>query len=139
MYSKIRTMKWELFFVIMSAMNLYLLPIIAFDKMEGDKTDILMGLAFGFVPLGWFIIFLIYGFVAKKNLWVSCCAAILCFPLLFIRFVTGDTISEKIYALFLIITACFFITLIGIFIGSLLKKVFIYFQNSFAHLRTKRK
>lgn len=82
MYDKIKKIKWEILFVIVSILNFYLSPVIAFHTMIGDKTDILMGMAFVFVPLGWFIISFIYGFVTTKKLVVSCCSAILCLPLL---------------------------------------------------------
>ena len=130
MYEKIKKIKWEITFIIVSIINLYLFPVIALHTMTGDKTDILMGMAFGFVPLGWFIISLLYGFATQKKFVVSCCASILCIPLLFIRIITGEVIYEKIYALFLILIPCFFITLTGTFVGGLLKKAVL-------HLRTK--
>ncbi len=126
MYDKIKKIKWEILFIIVSILNLYLSPVIALHTMTGDKTDILMSMGFVFVPLGWFIISLLYGFATSKKLVASYCAVILCFPLLFIRIITGATLCEKISGMFLILTTCFFITLVGTYLGGLLKKAIIH-------------
>lgn len=98
----------------------YLNPYIAWYTMEGDKTDILMGEIFGVIPLGLFIISIIYGIIYKKLLQPLCIAYLLGCPSIFFPFIGGNTILEIILTLIYLGVFIFLTvgsgTLLGIFI-----------------------
>lgn len=108
---------FDIVFLILNSMNLFILPLIAFYTMSGDKTDIIMGFAFGLVPLGWFLISVFYGIAAGKVWFAPFCTMALCLPLFFVRVITGQTIVEKILAMILILTVGFLINFLGALLG----------------------
>ena len=104
----------------------YLMPYIAWHTMEGDKTDILMGMMLGIIPIGLLLISFLYGFLVKKIAAPLYIASVSGIPAVFIPIVAGDTISERLLALLIIIPAILTIvcagTAPGIFIRRLLQK-----------------
>lgn len=108
---------FEMIFAALNIINLYILPMIAFYTMSGDKTDIIMGFGFGIVPLGWLIISILYGIVTGKVWFAPVCTMIFCLPLFFVRVITGETITEKVPAMFLIWAVGFLVTFLGALSG----------------------
>lgn len=108
---------YEIIFIILSIANLYIFPVIAFYTMSGDKTDIIMGFGFGFVPLGWLIISVFYGALTGKSLFAPSCTMLICLPLFFVRVVTGETMRERVLGMSLVWTVSFLITFLGTFLG----------------------
>lgn len=66
----------------------YLMPYIGWHTMEGDKTDVLMGMAFGLIPI-----------------------------------VAGRTVSGRLQALVLIVSAVFTITCVGTGFGAFVRRL----------------
>ena len=95
--------------------------------MAGDKTDILMGMVFGFIPIGLLLLSFFYGFLVKRIIVPACMASILGIPVIFIPVVAGNTVLERGFSLVLIIMMISMIvcigTAFGIFIHELVRKV----------------
>lgn len=114
-------------FGLLTAGLFYLMPYIAWHTMEGDKTDIIMGMMLGLIPIGLLLLSFLYGFLQKKVIVPVYIASILSIPAIFIPVVAGDTVIEKLSSLMLIIIAILIIvctgTASGIFIYRLLNRV----------------
>ena len=110
-------------FVLLTAGLFYLMPYIACRTMAGDKTDILMGMVFGFIPIGLLLLSLLYGFIIKRNVLPACMAAILGIPVIWIPVVAGDTVIEKLSALIITMLAAFLIVNLGAVLGILLRRL----------------
>lgn len=113
----LKSHKFELIFTILNIINLYILPVLAFYTMSGDKTDIIMSFGLCFVPLGWFIVSVFYGIAAGKIRFAPFGTAIMCLPLVFVPVITGETIMEKILAMLYVWTVSFIITFLGALLG----------------------
>lgn len=103
-----------------------MMPYIAWHTMEGDKTDIIIGMMFGFIPIGLLMLSILYGFLAKRIVVPIGIASVLSIPAAFIPIVAGDTIGERLQALVLIIAVILIIvgtgTASGMFIRRLLQR-----------------
>ena len=114
-------------FGLLTAGLFYLMPYIAWHTMAGDKTDILMGMVFGFIPIGLLLLSFFYGFLVKRIIVPACMASILGIPVIFIPVVAGNTVLERGFSLVLIIMMISMIvcigTAFGIFIHELVRKV----------------
>lgn len=113
-------------FGLLAAGLFYLMPYIAWHTMEGDKTDILMGMVLGFIPIGLLLLSFLYGFLANRIIVPACIASILGIPAVFIPIVSGNTVTERGLSLLYITVAILIIVCIGtapgIFIHRLLRK-----------------
>lgn len=110
-------------FVLLTAGLFYLMPYIACRTMAGDKTDILMGMVFGFIPIGLLLLSFLYGLIVKRNVLPACMAAILGIPVILIPVVAGDTVIEKLSALIITMLAAFLIVNLGAVLGILLRRL----------------
>lgn len=109
-------------FVLLTAGLFYLMPYIACRTMAGDKTDILMGMVFGFIPIGLLLLSFLYGLIVKRNVLPACMAAILGIPVILIPVVAGDTVIEKLSALIITMPAAFLTVNLGAVLGILLRR-----------------
>lgn len=127
MYRQMKRCQYHIFFAVLNMINVYIVPVIAVTAVTSDKA--LIGLALDMVPYGWFIISVIYGFMAKKIWAPPCCAMLICLPLIFIRAVTGDTIIEKIWSILFILVICFLISVLGAVIGQKAQSIIKRFRK----------
>lgn len=127
--------RFEMIFVALSIINLYILPIIAFHTMSGDKTDIIMGFGFGIVPLGWLITSAFYGIGTGKVWFAPFCTMIMCLPLFFVRVITGETIIEKVPAMFLVWAVSFMITFFGALLGRGIRGGIVAFYKGIMYIK----
>ena len=122
-------MKW---YLLLHLLNLYVIPAAMFKITTAmdtrlDWADIAMGLIFGVVPLGCFCISLLYGLLKRDGfVYTAFLAALLCYPYIFIPFVTGQKILGRLYATTFIGFCYFSIALIGSIAGIILYHIFQY-------------
>lgn len=121
-------------FGILAAGLFYLMPYIAWHTMEGDKTDIVMGMAFGFIPLGLLLLSLLYGFLAKKVIMPACMASMLGIPAIFIPVVAGNTAIERLLSLMLIAACIFIITCVGTASGMFIRRLLSQRAHGYAQI-----
>lgn len=110
-------------FGVLCAGLFYLMPYIGWYTMQGDKTDILMGMVLGLIPLGLLLLSALYGFFAMRIIVPVCIAAVIGIPAIFIPIVAGRTAEGRVYALVLIVTAITLIVCIGAGVGILIRQV----------------
>lgn len=101
----------------------YLMPYIAWHTMEGDKTDILMGVVLGFIPMGLLLFSFLYGLLAKRVVAPACMASILGLPAAFIPVVAGHTIGERLFSLVFITIAILIIVCAGTASGIFIRRL----------------
>lgn len=111
----------------------YLMPYIGWYTMQGDKTDILMGMAFGFIPLGLLLLSVLYGLLMARIIVPVCIAAVVGIPAIFIPIVAGRTAGGRVYALILIVTAIILIVCVGTGVGILIRRAIKKVGRSFPH------
>ena len=127
-------MKKNIYFVICNVVFgllciglFHLLPYIAWHTEVGDKTDIILGLGLGVIPMGLVLLSILYGFLLKRIVVPICIASIVSYPVIFIPFVGGDTIIERLGSLVEIVASIFVIvgtgTVLGIMVRSFLVKL----------------
>ncbi len=110
---------------VLCACLYYLMSYISYYTMEGDKTDILISLAFGFIPIGLFIISFIYGLFSDKILAAVIAAFIVSVPIPFLPIMSGNrSVLERMEMLFFLFLAIFFIVIIGFAFGVLVRILF---------------
>lgn len=116
-------------FCLLTVGLFYLMPYIAWHTMEGDKTDIILGMVIGFIPLGLLLLSILYGFLAKRIIVPVCMASVLGIPAVFIPVIAGNTVLEKILSLVFITVVISIIVYIGtafsIFIHWFLRKIML--------------
>ncbi len=120
-------MKW---YLMLHFLNLYLMPAALFKistiTHPGiDWADVGMGILFGVIPIGCFCISVLYGILKRDGFaYYAFIAALLCFPYVFIPFVTGTKIMGRLYSLTFIGFCYFTIALIGSLAGIILYQIF---------------
>lgn len=123
---KIQNTFYNVGFGLLCAILFYLMPCLAWHTMEGDKTDILMGMVLGVIPIGLLLLSVFYGFLAERIIIPTCIASILSIPAIFISVVAGDTAIERLLALVFLSAVIIIIvcpgTALGILIRRLLRK-----------------
>ena len=131
-------MKKDIYFVICNVVFgllciglFHLLPYIAWYTMEGDKTDIILGLGLGVIPMGLVLLSILYGFLTKRIVLPICIASIVSHPVIFIPFVGGNTIIESLYSLVLIVAAIVVIVGIGTVLGILVRSFLVKLRRIF--------
>lgn len=131
---KIQNIFYNVGFGLLCAGLFYLMPYLAWHTMEGDKTDILMGMVLGVIPIGLLLLSVFYGFLAEKIIAPACIASVLSIPAIFIPVVAGDTIIERLQALtFLPVVIIIIVcpgTAWGILIRRLLRKCILSVKNN---------
>ncbi len=113
-------------YTVLCACLFYLLPLILYRAMPGDKTDILMVIAFGFIPIGLFLISFVYGLLSNYVLAAVLAAIIASVPIPFLPIMSGNStvISVKMHSLLLIFAGIFIIVNIGFGFGVLVRILF---------------
>ena len=123
MKNRKKTTVYNIVFAVICTALFYLLPYIGLLTMPGDKTDILMGMMFVYVPFGLMMLSLLYGLFTERLFASICIAPTISIPYLFIPVVSGHSITEKIAAAGLVIPSIVLVGLLGASIGILLRKL----------------
>ena len=89
----------------------YLLPYGAWHTMEGDKEDILLGMVFGFVPLGLLLLSALYGLCVQGIIAPICIASALSVPAVFIPVMMGGaTVATRVQAVLTVFVPAVLVT-----------------------------
>lgn len=115
----------NIIFGFLTAGLFYLAPYIAWHTMEGDKTDIVMGMVLGFIPTGLLLLSLLHGFLTKRAIVSACTASILGIPAIFIPIIAGNTLIERGFALIFIVVIIFVIVYMGTVSGIFIRRLIL--------------
>lgn len=125
-------------FALLCAGLFYLMPYISWYTMEGDKGDVLMGMAFGFIPIGLFFLSVVCGLLSEQIMVPVCIACVLSAPTVLIPIVAGNTVSGRLQALLLIVSAVFAVSCVGTIFGVLVRRLVRNMKASCSRKRAEK-
>lgn len=113
-------------YISLHLINFYLIPIVQYILTirrypECDTGDLCLGLLLGTIPLGCFLVSLLYGLHPQKSfiLHAALCP-LLALPIALLDIVAGPTLLNHLYGVSILYTSYFAISLLGGLFGRLL-------------------